>query len=83
MPKPAPWCRTHLPRDFIPMKRFSTMSIRPTPCLPLKKNRSLGLRCCHKAWGQRPPIEQVPFFGLAEDLPMGRLTVSGSMTENT
>lgn len=23
------------PRDFIPMKRFSTMSMRPTPCLPL------------------------------------------------
>lgn len=24
-----------LPRDFMPMKRFSTMSMRPTPCLPL------------------------------------------------
>lgn len=25
-----------LPRDFIPIKRFSTMSIRPTPCFPLR-----------------------------------------------
>lgn len=47
--------RTHLPRDFIPMKRFSTMSMRPTPCFPLKRNGSLGLGCWHKAWGQRPP----------------------------
>lgn len=28
-----------LPRDFMPMKRFSTMSIRPTPCFPLRERR--------------------------------------------
>ena len=33
-PGPQGW-RADLPRDFIPMKRFSTMSMRPTPCLPL------------------------------------------------
>lgn len=27
---------TALPLDFMPMKRFSTMSILPTPCLPLR-----------------------------------------------
>lgn len=30
------------PLDFIPTKRFSTMSMRPTPCLPLPRRREVG-----------------------------------------
>lgn len=30
------------PLDFIPTKRFSTMSMRPTPCLPLRRRREVA-----------------------------------------
>lgn len=43
----APGAEAHSPRDFIPMKRFSTMSMRPTPCLPLGGERAM--------WGQARP----------------------------
>lgn len=48
------------PRDFIPMKRFSTISMRPTPCLALwgqQVTRSQGLS---QTWCQMPPTRLPP-----------------------
>lgn len=45
----------HSPRDFIPMKRFSTMSMRPTPCLPLGGERATRGQVRPQAWCQMPP----------------------------
>lgn len=34
-----------LPRDFIPINRFSTISIRPMACFPLDKNQNICFHC--------------------------------------
>lgn len=58
---PPGW-RADPPRDFIPMKRFSTMSMRPTPCLPLWGEWVTGATCSQpQAWPQRPPTQLLQF----------------------